>query len=209
MAIEFEVPDRIRKLAKAIREAGGQALLVGGSVRDRLLRDLDGGESSRVDSSGSGSPFTTKDYDLEVFGLPLPELEAVLSRYGDVIAIGRSFGVLRVKGMDADISIPRRDSKVGQGHRGFIVDLDPSLSFAEAARRRDLTINSIGYDLLTGELLDPHGGRADLAAKRLRATDPAHFGEDPLRGLRVAQFLARFRMEPDRELPEGRGWDRR
>jgi tRNA nucleotidyltransferase (CCA-adding enzyme) len=74
------------------------------------------------------------------------------------------------------------------------------MTFAEAARRRDLTMNAIGLDPLTLEYLDPHGGRRDLRDKRLRATDPVHFPEDPLRGLRVAGFAARFEMAPDEEL---------
>jgi tRNA nucleotidyltransferase (CCA-adding enzyme) len=166
-------------IAAAIDGAGGRAILVGGVVRDRML----------------GRP--SKDYDVEVFGLRLERLESVLADFGEVIAVGRSFGVLRVKGIDCDFSMPRRDSKTGRGHRGFLVELDPSLDFATAARRRDLTINSIGLDLISGEILDPHGGRADLEAGLLRATDPAHFSEDPLRGLRVAQFAARFEMQVD------------
>ncbi|HLU47277.1 MAG TPA: HD domain-containing protein [Planctomycetota bacterium] len=165
-----------------IRDAGGRALVVGGYVRDRLLgRD-------------------SKDLDIEVYGLRLDDLERILGKHGEVIRIGRSFGVLRIKSLDVDFSIPRRDSKVGRGHRGFVVDLDPSLTFEEAARRRDLTINSIALDPLTGEIIDPHGGRRDLQRKVLRATDPSHFAEDPLRGLRVAQFAARFDMDPDEEL---------
>ena len=117
-----------------------------------------------------------------------------------MITVGRSFGVLRVKGMDVDFSLPRRDSKVGAGHRGFDVETDPSLDFATAAKRRDLTINSIGLDPLTDEVLDPHGGVADLEAGVLRATDPAAFAEDPLRGLRVAQFAARMAMSADAQL---------
>jgi tRNA nucleotidyltransferase (CCA-adding enzyme) len=61
-------------------------------------------------------------------------------------------------------------------------------------------MNAIGLDPLTLEYLDPHGGRRDLREKRLRATDPVHFREDPLRGLRVAGFAARFEMAPDDEL---------
>ncbi len=175
---------QVLELAAAIRIAGGRALLVGGWVRDRLLR---------IDS---------RDYDMEVFGLPLGRLEEVLSGFGEVIAIGRSFGVLHIKGMPLDVAIPRKDSKVGRGHRGFVVDLDPDLDFEEAARRRDLTMNSIGYDPLDHEILDPHGGESDLQAGRMRATDPVHFAEDSLRGLRVAQFLARFDMKPDQQLVE-------
>ncbi len=119
-----------------------------------------------------------------------------------MIAIGRSFGVLQIKGLECDFAMPRRDNKIGRGHKGFQVELDPTLGFDEAARRRDLTINSIGLDVITGEVLDPHGGERDLRARVLRATDPLHFSEDPLRALRVAQFAARFEMSPDDDLIE-------
>ena len=171
--------DKVVEIARAVREAGGRALLVGGCVRDRLR-----GEES-------------KDFDVEVFGLDLAALESVLARFGEVIAVGRAFGVLQVKGLPIDFSLPRRDSKIAAGHKGFEIAFDPGLDFATAARRRDLTINSIGLDPLTDEILDPHGGRADLAAGVLRATDPAHFSEDPLRGLRAAQFAARFGFRAD------------
>jgi tRNA nucleotidyltransferase (CCA-adding enzyme) len=174
--------DTARTIAEAIAREGGRALVVGGSVRDHLL----------------GIP--SKDVDVEVFGLPLEKLEAVLSRFGEVVRVGKAFGVLRVKGLDVDISLPRRDSKAGPGHRGFDVATDPAMTFEEAARRRDVTINAIGYDPLTEEILDPLGGRRDLQERRLRAADPAHFSEDPLRGLRVAVFAARFDMTPDEEL---------
>lgn len=170
------------EIARDIDVAGGRALVVGGWVRDRLL--------GRVST----------EVDVEVFGLDLPALEQVLARQGPVITVGRSFGVLRVKGLDMDFSLPRRDSKTAPGHRGFEIHCDPGLSFEEASRRRDLTVNSIGFDPLTGELLDPHGGCEDLAAGVLRATDPGPFTDDPLRGLRVAQFAARFEMRPDAQL---------
>ena len=172
----------ILDIARAIDACGGRSVAVGGYVRDRLL----GHES--------------KDCDVEVFGIDLDALQRVLERFGRVIAVGRAFGVLRLAGLDVDFSLPRRDSKVGPGHRGFDVDVDPDLDFATAARRRDLTINSMGLDLLTEELLDPHGGRADLERNTLRAVDAATFPEDPLRGLRVAQFSARLLMRADQEL---------
>jgi tRNA nucleotidyltransferase (CCA-adding enzyme) len=176
--------DRARPVAEVVARAGGRALIVGGYVRDRLL-DLDN---------------ESRDLDIEVFGLAPAALERVLSELGEVVHIGKAFGVFRVKGLDIDFSLPRRDSKIRAGHKGFAVEYDPDMSFAEAARRRDLTMNSIGLDPLTGEILDPHGGRKDLEAKILRATDPRHFSEDPLRGLRVAVFAARFEMTPDAEL---------
>ncbi len=169
-------------IAKSVRDAGGRALVVGGWVRDHLLG------------------LRSKDVDIEVFGLGARRLEALLAGFGPVHAVGRAFGVFRVGGIDVDFSLPRRDSKRGPGHRGFQVAPDPSLDFAEAARRRDLTINSIGIDPLTGEVLDPHGGRRDAQRRVLRATDPERFPEDPLRGLRVAQLAARLEMAPDEEL---------
>lgn len=169
-------------LARAFRDAGGRAIVVGGFVRDALL-GLD-----------------SKDLDLEVHALRLDEVEAVLARFGEVISVGRSFGVLKVKGLDVDIALPRRDSKTGRGHRGFVVDLDPDIGFAEAARRRDVTVNALGWDPLTGEILDAWGGVEDLAAGRLRAVDPVLFGDDPLRALRVAQLAARFDFAVDPEL---------
>ena len=177
-----ELDPKCVKIAKTVRDAGGRALVVGGWVRDRLLG------------------MTSKDVDIEVFGLEVERLEALLAGFGKVYAVGRAFGVFRVGGIGVDFSLPRRDSKRGPGHRGFDVTPDPWLEFAEAARRRDLTVNSIGIDPLTGEVLDPHGGRGDMERRVLRATDPARFPEDPLRGLRVAQLAARLEMTPDAEL---------
>lgn len=169
----------ILDIARAVERAGGRALLVGGYVRDRLL-DLE-----------------AKDVDVEVFGLEIDALESVLASFGRVLRVGRSFGVLRLPHLDVDFSLPRRDSKVAPGHRGFAVSCDPRLDFESAARRRDLTINSMSLDPLRGELIDPFGGRRDLERGILRATDARAFSEDPLRALRVAQFVARFDMLPD------------
>ena len=170
-------------VARELERNGGRAYLVGGIVRDRLL-GLEG----------------TKDKDVEIHGLPAEKVEQILRGFGEVITIGRAFGVYRIKGLDVDFSLPREDSKTGPGHRGFEVRVDPGLNLADASRRRDLTINSMAIDLLTGELFDPHGGRADLDARILRATDRERFADDPLRGLRVAQMGARFCMRPDQEL---------
>ena len=181
-AFRSELDPRCVEVARAVRDAGGRALVVGGWVRDHLLG------------------VRSKDVDIEVHGLDVERLETLLAGFGSVHAVGRAFGVFRVGGIDIDFSLPRRDSKRGPGHRGFDVTPDPSLDFAQAARRRDLTVNSIGIDPLTGEVLDPHGGRRDLERRVLRATDPERFPEDPLRGLRVAQLAARLEMAPDEEL---------
>ena len=166
-----------RAIAAQVRERGGRALVVGGFVRDALL----------------GHP--SKDLDLEVFGLQAGDLKALLGQWGPVNTVGESFTVFKVQGLD--VSLPRRESKVGRGHRGFEVHGDPTLPFAEAARRRDFTINAIGWDPLTGEYLDPHGGRADLSRRVLRMVDAQTFGEDSLRVLRALQFVARFECRVD------------
>ena len=172
-----------RRVAVRVRRAGGRALVVGGYVRDRMLTGASAGEP-----------------DIEVFGLPVRELERALRRLGRVRRIGRAFPVLRVGNLAVEVAMPRRESKTGPGHLGFEVTADPGMSFEEAARRRDLTLNAMGLDPLTGELFDPWGGANDLAAGTMRATDPAHFPEDPLRGLRVAAFAARFSFRADAEL---------
>ena len=194
------LPPEVLDVAGAISEAGGRAFLVGGHVRDWIFSESDRPVASAVEFN---------DIDIEVYGLQLARLEEVLGSFGEVISVGRSFGVFKVKGLfsdkwvDCSFSLPRRDNKVGRGHRGFQVELDPELGFEEAARRRDLSMNSIGVEIPGAEVEDPHGGRADIEAGIMRATDPEHFPEDPLRGLRVAQFAARFPwMEPDDALVE-------
>ena len=123
------------------------------------------------------------------------DLKALLTRWGPVNTVGETFTVFKVQ--DLDVSLPRRESKVGRGHKGFEVHGDPSLSFDEAARRRDFTINAIGWDPLTDEYLDPHGGRADIERRVLRMVDADTFGEDSLRVLRALQFAARFECRVD------------
>jgi tRNA nucleotidyltransferase (CCA-adding enzyme) len=170
--------DRVRDLATAVGDAGGRALVVGGWVRDRLL-DRD-----------------STNIDVEVFGVPSSRLRQLLEPFGRVEAVGESFQVYKLG--DIDVSLPRRDSKAGRGHRGFDVVGDPNLSIAEAARRRDFTVNAISWDPLTGEYLDPVGGRSDLANGRLRVVDPATFPDDSLRVLRAVQLAARFELTLDR-----------
>ncbi len=102
---------------------------------------------------------------MEVFGIPPERLPGVLATFGRVEAVGQSFPVYKVvssDGVAVDVALPRRESKQGRGHKGFEVRGDPFMSLDEAARRRDFTINAISWDPLTGEYIDPAGGRADL-----------------------------------------------
>lgn len=167
------------RIAEQVRAAAGRALIVGGWVRDRLM-----GHAS-------------KDLDIEVFGLDALAVKMVLQQIGPVNVVGESFTVYKVA--DIDVSLPRRESKVGPGHRGFAVEGDPYLSFAEAARRRDFTINAISWDPLTGEYIDPFNGRSDIERRLLRVVDPRTFGEDSLRVLRALQLAARFEFEVEAE----------
>ena len=168
-----------RAVARAVDAAGGRALMVGGWVRDRLL--------------GRGA----KDIDLEVYGLDAARLKTLLAGFGSVNTVGESFTVYKVAGLD--VSLPRRESKVGRGHKGFEVTGDPSLDPREAARRRDFTINAIAWDPLRDEYVDPFDGRGDLQRRVLRVVDPRTFGEDSLRVLRGIQFAARFEAAVDAE----------
>ena len=172
---EPDLPGRLLKIAGDIREAGGRAFLVGGWVRDALL-----GRSCR-------------DYDVEVYDMAQDALVPILSKYGRTNLVGKAFGVihLAMKGLSLDFSFPRTESKVGCGHRGFVVHTDEKLSFKEAALRRDFTINAMGMELPELTLCDPYGGIDDLKAHTLRHVGPA-FAEDSLRILRGVQFASRF-----------------
>src|SRR4051794_40550612 len=118
----------VHDIARAVRDAGGRALIVGGWVRDRLMT-LPEPEKSNV--------------DVEVFGLPGDRVRTLLETFGKVEAVGESFQVYKIG--DVDVSLPRRDSKAGRGHRGFVVTGDPDMSVEEAARRRDFTVNAISF----------------------------------------------------------------
>ena len=172
-----------------MRDAGGRALIVGGWVRDAIL--------------AGGMP-EGSDIDFEVFGIAEDRLPSLVAQFGRVEAVGASFPVykLRVPGQtvgDIDVALPRRESKSGRGHKGFEVRGDPSMSFREAASRRDFTINAIALDPLTGDYEDPFDGRKDLERRVLRVVDSRTFGDDSLRVLRAIQFAARFELTLDNE----------
>jgi tRNA nucleotidyltransferase (CCA-adding enzyme) len=171
-----EIPEKVLSLARSIHEAGGRALLVGGCVRDELMGKQ------------------PKDWDLEVYQLEAARVREILDQFGPVNVVGESFTVYKL-GHHLDVSIPRRERKSGRGHKGFVIEGDPSMSVAEAARRRDFTINAILQDPLSGELIDPYGGKQDIEQRVLRAVSSETFAEDSLRVLRAAQFAARFEFD--------------
>jgi tRNA nucleotidyltransferase (CCA-adding enzyme) len=176
-------------LARAVRDAGGRALIVGGWVRDMVR--------------AGGVPLGS-DIDLEVFGIAEDRLPSLLTPFGRVEAVGASFPVYKLRVSDAavrdiDVALPRRESKQGRGHKGFDVRGDPWMTITEAARRRDFTINAIAWDPLTEVYEDPFDGQGDLQRRVLRVVDPATFGDDSLRVLRAIQFAARFELTLDEQ----------
>src|SRR5947209_3031114 len=177
------IPEKSLRLARAVRDAGGRALMVGGCVRDRLM--------------GRGA----KDWDVEVYGVAPVVLRELLDRMGRVNVVGEAFTVYKL-GQDLDVSLPRRERKTGRGHRSFFIEGDPSMSIEDAARRRDFTVNAILEDPLDGEVIDPFGGRVDIERKLLRAVSPETFVEDSLRVLRAAQFAARFEFDVEEKTIE-------
>ena len=169
--------NEVKVVAELVKRAGGRALLVGGCVRDELL----GREP--------------KDFDIECFGISAPDLQAALGAKFELDLVGISFGVIKLKHLEIDVAMPRRETKLGLGHRAFEMEYDPTLTIGEASARRDFTVNAIYRDPLTDEILDPWNGRADLEKRILRHVS-THFIEDPLRVLRGMQFVARFGLDP-------------
>jgi tRNA nucleotidyltransferase (CCA-adding enzyme) len=144
-----------------------QVYLVGGAVRDELL----------------GLPVRERDW--VVVGATPAELEGAGYR-----SVGREFPVYLHPQTGEEYALARLERKVAAGYRGFVTEFSPQVTLEEDLQRRDLTINAIARDS-AGVLIDPYGGRADLAARVLRHVAPA-FAEDPVRILRVARFAARF-----------------
>lgn len=184
-------------LATHIHRLGGNLWLVGGAVRDGILRQ------------------PVHDMDFLATGLNPSDLPF------DRVA-GRAFPVflVRVDSKACELALARKERKNGVGHSGFQFFTDASVSIEQDLARRDLTINAMAEDILTGQIIDPFGGREDLKRGILRHTTDA-FAEDPLRVFRVARFAAKFDFEVSREtmalmrrlapelplLPPERVWD--
>lgn len=170
----------VKDILKSIKSKSGRVLLVGGAVRDLFL-DL-----------------PIKDLDFEVYGLTIEQLEELLGMYGQVSLVGKSFGVFKLHGLDVDWSLPRIDSS---GRHPSVIS-DPWMSYQQAFARRDLTINAMGIDVESFDLIDPFHGLQDLKNKILKAPHLDFFAQDPLRLLRVMQFSGRFLMNVDEQLSQ-------
>ncbi len=208
-----ESTQNINELAATIRKAGGRAMLVGGCVRDELM----GVEPKDWDLEVYGvEPVKLKDILTEFTASlkrqetgdkrqetnPQSAIRDPQSEYSrsasSLSVVGEAFAVYKLGG-NLDVSLPRRERKIGKGHRGFVIEGDPSMSFEEACSRRDFTVNAILKDPLTGEIVDPFDGRGDIERKILRMVSKGTFAEDSLRVLRAAQFAARFEFDIEPE----------
>jgi len=175
----------LEKLIEHLSHHAIRPIFVGGFVRDHF----------------TGRP--NLDLDIELYGVTsLETLESVLKPFGKINAVGKSFGVLKLSydGYAIDFSPPRSESKQGHGHKGFEITWLSDIDYTAAARRRDFTINAIGYDPLTKTFLDPYGGIDDLKNRRLACVDSSTFADDPLRVLRAIQFAARYNLVCDESL---------
>jgi tRNA nucleotidyltransferase (CCA-adding enzyme) len=181
----IEYPNFLNKIFDKLENNGARVIIIGGFVRDNLLN------------------IESDDIDIEVYNISsFEKLENILKEFGSVNSVGKSFGVckLKIENFVLDFTLPRVDSKIASGHSGFDIKIEKNLDFIDAARRRDFSMNAIGYDISNKTILDPFNGMADLKNKTLKMVDAETFIEDPLRVLRAVQFCSRFDLKMDREL---------
>lgn len=163
------------EFAKKISEAGGKAYLVGGAVRDKFR----------------GVAAHDKDYCIT--GLD----EKIFNKvFADAPKFGKSFPVYSIEIDDApcEVAFARTERKIGTGYRGFEILFAPNVTIEQDLYRRDTTINAMAIEILSGELVDPFGGREDVLNKKIRAVSE-HFTDDPVRALRAARQAAQFDFE--------------
>lgn len=171
---------QLNQVIDTLNHQGATVYFVGGCVRDDLMNRL------------------CHDFDIEVFGIEDHRLVEILSQFGPVDQFGKQFGIYKLLSIpEADFALPRKEKKTASGHIGFDVQTNPYLSVKEAAKRRDFTINAIYFNTKTNTYEDYYGGIEDLNRHILRVVHGDTFVEDPLRVLRLAQFVSRFEFEID------------
>lgn len=181
--MKFEFNDLEKSVLDALSDKG-RVYLVGGIVRDMVMYQ-------QVDYH---------DVDVEVYDLEIDEILEILSQYGHVNCVGKSFGILKLDSLPHfDFAMPRIERKNGVTHREFDVEVCKNLDLKIACKRRDFTINAMMYDYQNEELIDYYQGQEDIKNKCLRMVDEKTFAEDPLRVLRLAQFIARFEFQVDKQ----------
>ena len=161
----------IIEIANIINNNGGRLYLVGGAVRDELLN------------------IENEDEDYCVTGLSHDEF---INFFPEAHVRGKSFEVYDINGKE--FALARVERKLGKGHKDFEIIANKSITIEDDLKRRDITINSIAKDVLTGEIIDPFNGKSDLENGIIRATSES-FKEDPLRVYRVARFASKFNFK--------------
>lgn len=156
----------IVEIANKIKENGGTLYLVGGAVRDEIMNRK------------------IHDEDYCVTGI---EKETFEKLFQNAYKRGKSFGVYDIE--NKEFALARKDKKIGKGHKEFEIQNGKDITIKEDLARRDITINSIAKNVLTGEVIDPYRGIKDIQNKIIRATTDS-FIEDPLRVYRVARFAS-------------------
>jgi tRNA nucleotidyltransferase (CCA-adding enzyme) len=183
--------------ARVAAERGARVFLAGGVVRDALravpdaLRDTLASPDLDVVVEGDGPGVARALADLLV--APLVEHERFLTATVGPTSAGR-----------VDVATARSERYEG---RGTLPRVMPS-SIEQDLRRRDFTVNAMAVELASGSwgLLDPHGGRGDLAAARLTILHPASFVEDPTRMFRAARYATRLGLRPDAWTTRCQAW---
>lgn len=181
----IKYPHKLDIIFTKLKNLHIRPIIVGGFVRDSLLRR------------------ESKDIDIELYGISsLEKVEKVLKEFGNINSVGKSFGVCKLlfEDLDLDFSLPRLETKISSGHKGFKVSTYSDLNFETASSRRDFTINSMGFDVQNKIILDPHNGLTDLKNKTLHFVNKTSFVEDPLRILRGVQFCSRYDLVMSPEL---------
>ena len=161
----------INEIANTINLNGGKLYLVGGAVRDELLG------------------IKNHDEDYSVTGISFEEFKKLFPM---AYVRGKDFPVFSIN--NKEFAIARKERKIGIGHKDFDVETDKKITIEQDLERRDITINAIAKEVLTGKIIDPFGGIEDLKSKKIRAVS-SHFEEDPLRVYRVARFASQFNFK--------------
>ncbi len=188
MADIIQVSPLADMIFKDIINHGGKVYIVGGTVRDFVLSQM------------NHQQLVSKDMDLEIYHLSYEELKNILSHYGKVNTYGKSFAILGLSTLPGyDFALPRKETKTGNKHQDFDVIIDSKLPLEKAVKRRDITMNALMYDYQCHQIIDLVGGIDDIHSNTIKMVNKNTFQEDPLRILRIANFVARFEMNVDNE----------
>lgn len=170
---EYQFCKKIVNIAKKIDKANGRMYLVGGAVRDFLMNQK------------------SNDEDYCVTGISKEEFQKM---FPEAYLNGKEFPVFRID--EYEIALARKENKIGKKHIDFEIYINKNISIQEDLKRRDITVNAIALDVLSGKIIDPYEGIKDIKNKIIRAVSES-FKEDPLRIYRVARFASKLDFDVD------------